>query len=458
LLFVAGVSVMCSSSGSKTDEGSGGINNGAGSGPVTGGNTNAGGSTQVNGGSGMGTGGAAAVTGGKGGNVGGSGGAMSATGGMPSVTCNGVPKLKLTPVVTDASDPILITQPNGDSRLFVVERRGVIRLVSGGKVSTTPFADFRNNVADPSNSERGLLGLAFHPGYAANGRFFVYYTAKGGDAVSGGDTGDLVIAEGKRSADADKAETSLKLIKKIAHSAHSNHNGGMLNFGKDGMLYAGTGDGGASGDPFKAGQDTKQALGKLLRIDVDNPNARPAGNMPDPADIHVFGIGLRNPWRWSFDRSTGDLYIGDVGQDSWEEVDYVKAADIKAGINFGWSTMEATHCYNGNNCNMMGKILPVVEYVNPPGNDARSVTGGFIYRGSKIPCLVGRYIYADQVKNTVFSFVINNGKATDEKELTADLTEGGVQIGDVAACGEYNTGELYLVARAAGRIYRIEAQ
>ncbi|MDX2020847.1 MAG: PQQ-dependent sugar dehydrogenase [Deltaproteobacteria bacterium] len=456
VLITAGISVMCSSGGSKTDEANGG-------GPAAGGSSSGGSASGGNAGStgGSAAGGASAMggaaQGGSPGTGGGGTGGTPGTGGTAAV-CNGVPKLKLTPVVTDASDPILITQPIGDTRLFVVERRGVIRLVGdGGKVSATPFADLRNNVANPGNSERGLLGLAFHPAYATNGRFFVYYTAKNGDTVSGGNEGDLVIAEGKRSADPNKAEATLTMIKKIAHSTHSNHNGGMLNFGKDGFLYAGTGDGGSGGDPFKAGQDAKQALGKLLRIDVDKPTVRPAGNMPEPADIHVFAIGLRNPWRWSFDRATGDLYIGDVGQDAWEEVDYVKAADVKAGINFGWSSVEGKHCYT-NNCDMGGKIAPVIEYANPPGNDARSVTGGFVYRGSKIPCLVGRYIYADDIINKVYSFVIANGQASGETELTADLTEGGVQIGDVAAFGEDNAGELYLVARAAGRIYKIEAQ
>lgn len=499
LAFLAVVSTMCSTSGRGIDNqgGAAGIDSGGGGasgsenqggGQASGGTSTGGvggisasggvGGTSASGGmgstGGMGTGGMGTGgmgTGGKG--MGGMGtGGVGITGGMGMggmgmggmgmggsnpTACTAVPKLKLSLVVDNASDPIFFTQPAGDSRFYVVERRGVIRLVANGKVSTTPFADFRNNVANPGGSERGLLGLAFHPDYANNGRFFVYYTAKNGDTVSGGDEGDLIIAEGKRSADANKAENTLKMLKRIDHSEHSNHNGGMINFGKDGMLYAGTGDGGGGGDPFTAGQNTQNPLGKMLRIDVDNPNARPAGNMAAPADLHVWAVGLRNPWRWSFDKSTGDLFIGDVGQDEWEEIDYVKNADFKAGLNFGWSAMEGKHCYR-NNCDMSGKILPVVEYANPPGNQGRSVTGGYIYRGANIPCLVGHYLYADDITNQVWSFILKNGQAADEKELTADLTEGGVQIGDVAAFGQDAAGELYIVARASGRVYRIDAE
>ena len=458
VLGVAVVSVMCSGGGSTTDQSSGGDGGAVAGGGSGGSATGGSGGTPGTGGTAQGgTGGNPGVAGMAGGNVG-TGGAMAGAGGMPpAVMCNGVPKLKLTEVVSDANDPILITQPIGDTRLFVVERRGVIRLVANGKVSPVAFGDFRSNVSNLEGAgERGLLGLAFHPAYATNGRFFVYYTAQEGETVSKGKQGDLVIAEGKRSADPNKAETALKLIKRIDHSAQGNHNGGMLNFGSDGKLYAGTGDGGGGGDPFKAGQDVKQALGKMLRIDVDNPNARPAGNMAEPADLHVWATGLRNPWRWSFDRTTGDLYIGDVGQGEWEEVDYVKAADLKGGINFGWKTMEGKHCFESATCDMAGKTLPIVEYENP--EVGRSITGGFVYRGSKIPCLVGRYIYGDYEFNKVFSFVMKNGQATDEKDLTADLTEGGVQISGLASFGEDNSGELYVVARASGRIYKIEAQ
>lgn len=451
--LVTALSFTCGGGSTKSDDATGGIGGSAvlaGGSPGSGGNSQgtgglgAGGSTQ-SGGSGAGTGGSST-------------GGAAGTGGSPSVNCQGVPKLKLTVVADKASDPILVTQPLGDSRLFVVERRGIIRLVADGTVSATPFLDIRNNVSPlAGNGERGLLGLAFHPGYAQNGRFFVYYTAKGGEPVSMGAEGDLVIAEGKRSANADRADTALKLVKKITHP-RGNHNGGMMSFGRDGFLYAGTGDGGGGGDPDMAGQDLKQPLGKLLRIDVDNVSARPAGNMPDPADIHVFGYGLRNPWRWSFDRSNGDLYIGDVGQEAWEEIDFVKASDVKGGMNFGWSAMEGMHCYR-NNCQMGGKILPVTEYENPSGdNTARAVVGGYAYRGTKIPCLVGRYLYGDNAINQVYSFVIKDGQATNPVNLTADLVEGGLTIGDISSFGEDNAGELYLVARAASTIFRIDPQ
>lgn len=445
------LSFTCGGGSNKRDELDGGTG-----GSSAAGSSGTGGTAQ--GGGGAGSGGAAQTGGSASGGAGGTASGGAGSGGTPAVSCQAVPKLKLTPVANKASDPVYVAQPAGDSRIFVLERRGIIRLVSGGTVSATPFLDMRTSVGSiDGNGERGLLGLAFHPSYAQNGRFFVYYTAKGGEPVSSGAEGDLVIAEGKRSANADAAEATLKLVKKITHP-NGNHNGGMMSFGAGGFLYAGTGDGGGGGDPYMAGQDVKQSLGKLLRIDVDNVSARPPGNMPDPAETHVFAYGLRNPWRWSFDRSNGDLYIGDVGQDAWEEVDYVPAADVKAGINFGWNAMEGTHCYR-NNCQMSGKILPVAEYENPSGNNtARAVVGGYVYRGSKIPCLVGRYLYADNSINQVYSFVIKGGQATSPVNLTADLIEGGVTIGDVASFGEDNGGELYLVARAAGTIYRIDPQ
>ena len=468
VLGVALLSVACSGGGKKSDDGTGGQ---AGSPDGTGGNAtggsggSAGGSTS----SGEGAqGGGTAGGGGGGGSTGsggqpGTGGAVApqgGAGGNPAVVCNVVPKLKLTRVAT-ASSPLLVVQPSAAEPIFVIEKEGKIQIVKpGGNLGTEPFADLQR-ASIQSDGERGLLGLAFHPQYATNGRFFVYFTRRGSDPVAtGASQGDIVIAEGKRSANKEVAETTYKSLVVVGHSQNNNHNGGMIAFGKDGKLYAGTGDGGGQNDPFKAGQDSTAALGKMLRIDVDNVDSRD-GNMPAPANKHVWATGLRNPWRWSFDRMTGDLYIGDVGQGTWEEVHVVLNADLKPGLNYGWSEMEGKHCF-ANNCNMTGKLLPAVEYINPPramnGQDpGRSVVGGYVYRGTKIPCLVGRYLFADHNSSQVFSFVYTGGKATDEKELTSDLSTAQTPVGGFTGFGEDASGEMYMTTLNGG-VYRIDPE
>lgn len=411
--------------------------------------------------SGLDAGAAGADGAGNGGSDAGGGNVAPGAGGAPpTAACTAVPKLKLTRVAKTDGAAVYVTQPTESAPLFVVRREGLIQVVVLGALLETPFLDLRRSVLEDAG-ERGLLGLAFHPQYDDNGRFFVYYTRRGNDPLSQGQGGDLVIAEGKRGATPERAEPSLTPLVVVAHSAHGNHNGGMMAFGKDGLLYAGIGDGGAANDPFKAGQNLRTDLGKMLRIDVDDPRARPTGNMPEPAGIHVWAIGLRNPWRWSFDRMNGDLYIGDVGQGDWEEVHVVPAAEQKAGLNFGWSVMEGTHCFGAPDCDRTGKLLPLAEYENPPlrngQNPGRSVIGGFVYRGRRIPCLAGRYLYGDHNTNQVWSFVQVAGQATSEVELTADLASDTTRIQGLASFGEDALGELYL-GDIVGNVYRIDPE
>src|SRR5204862_374215 len=245
----------------------------------------------------------------------------------------------------------------GDSRLFIVQQRGTVSIWDGTRVLPTPFLDVHNLVF--CCNERGLLGLVFHPHYAANGLFFIYYTAP---------SGDVTIARYSVSASnanvADPASGAVLLT--ISHSQFANHNGGQMQFGPDGYLYAGIGDGGSGGNPTNSAQDLTQLLGKLLRIDVDAaiytiPPNNPFVGRPN-VRAEIWAYGLRNPWRFSFDRATGDLWIGDVGSSKYEEVDYQPTGD-KGGENYGWATMEGLHCNAPpDGCDQAGLTPPVVEY------------------------------------------------------------------------------------------------
>jgi glucose/arabinose dehydrogenase len=283
---------------------------------------------------------------------------------------------------------------DGSGRLFVLEKGGLVRIVRDGAIVDRPFLDIQSRVADDSN-EKGLLGIAFHPDYAQNGYFYLNYTAGRGN-------GRTVVARYSVSAeDADRADAgSEKVILTIEQPA-SNHNGGHVVFGPDGYLYVGTGDGGRAGDPWDNAQTRGVLLGKMLRIDVDVPEDGPPYGIPptnpfveDPdTRDEIWALGLRNPWRYGFDPATGDLYIGDVGQNAWEEIDF-QAADSAGGENYGWRLMEGTRCYNpANGCREPGLVDPVAEY--PHRNNDKSVTGGLVYRGSRFPGMDGLYIYAD---------------------------------------------------------------
>lgn len=333
--------------------------------------------------------------------------------------------------------PIFVTAPPGDDRLFIVDQPGRIWVLDDGAIAQQPFLDVSDLIR--SGGERGLLGLAFHPDYADNGRFFVDYTNRDGDTR---------IVEYRVSAeDANRADPNFaKEILGIAQPA-SNHNGGWIGFGPDGYLYIATGDGGGANDQFGNGQNPNSLLAKILRIDVDNgdPYAIPPGNpwangggVPE-----AFVWGLRNPWRASFDRDT--LYIGDVGQGQWEEVDVVTIAD--AGANFGWSIMEGAHCFQARSCDETGLTLPVHEYSH---NVGCSITGGYVYRGAAIPALDGHYFFADYCQGFVSSFRVEGGVMTDYHPWAAEIGD----VGRILSFGQDAAGELYITSSNGG-IYKI---
>jgi glucose/arabinose dehydrogenase len=381
---------------------------------------------------------------------------VQSTGALPATPCEGLPGAAGTAVagelVADGfSQPVhLAAPPNDLGRLFIVEQAGTIRILKGGKPLVRPFLDIRDRVR--SGGERGLLSVAFHPDYGSTRRFFVYYT----DGA-----GDLVIAEfTTMAADPDRADSgSERRLLTIPHRKYGNHNGGQLAFGPDRFLYIGTGDGGAGGDPDNNAQTKTSLLGKLLRVDVDKPGRGkpygvPASNpflRDGSAAPEVWAYGLRNPWRFSFDRGTGDLFIADVGQNAWEEVD-VQPASSKGGENYGWRYLEGRHCYDPpEGCPTRGMTMPVIEYPTPPSG---SITGGYVYRGCRMPALRGTYFYADYVKGFIRSFVLADGKAARERDLTSDLTPPNSTL-HLSSFGEDARGELYLVDHRQGAIYRI---
>ena len=348
-----------------------------------------------------------------------------------------LPALRLDEVASGLDEPLYVTAPPGDpSRLFVVEQTGRIRVVTGAVLRGAPFLDLSSAVS--CCGERGLLGLAFHPDYAVNGRFFVNYTDVDGDTV---------VAEFMRGADPEVADPAPRRVLFTVEQPFANHNGGMLAFGPDGLLYVGLGDGGGEGDPFGNAQRLDTKLGKILRIDVDTHPTPPSGNVGG-GDPDVWDFGLRNPWRFSFDRATGDLYIGDVGQDSFEEIDVEPRG--QGGRNYGWNVTEGLHCFRAASCDTAGITLPVTEYDHGSGDC--SVTGGYVYRGAAIPELSGRYLYGDFCSNRVRSFVWDGAAATDARELTADL-ETDV-LGAITSFGEDAAGEVLIVDRR-GAIFRI---
>ncbi|MGK3995983.1 PQQ-dependent sugar dehydrogenase [Sorangium sp. So ce1024] len=364
--------------------------------------------------------------------------AQSAELARPAKCGGGVPPLKLTLVASGLDQPTYVAAPPGDpARLVVLEKAGIIRLIKDGAVQQAPFLDARSRVYFPApNAEGGLLGLAFHPDYAKNGRFWLHY--------SSAPRGNVVIDEWKRGAqggDAAHPEPVRSLVD-VKHSAW-NHVGGMLAFGKDGFLYAAIGDSARSPSPAP---DLTSKLGKILRINVDEPSRPPAGNMTG-GDPLIWDYGLRNPWRFSFDRLTGDMYIGDVGQKSWEEILVERPGQGRN--DYGWDAMEGSHCYPpGSTCKPRG-VLPVVEH---PRSEAGSIVGGYVYRGAKIPCLRGRYIYADYVTGRFFSFVWDGKAATDRVELTSALSPNGLP----SSFGEDAAGEIYVVMFNTGRLYRLD--
>ena len=353
--------------------------------------------------------------------------------------------LRLQPLSSVLAAPVFLTAVPGDlNRLFVVEQGGLIKILNSlnGTPNANPFLDVSGLITSdvPTGGERGLLGMVFDPNIS--GRFFIYYA----------DTnGDIVIARYLvSSSNANLADPSTAFIlKTINHRENSNNYGGMLAFGPDGCLYAGTGDGGGSGDPANNAQTTTSLLGKILRLDPNTGNActlltnNPFANGGGAAE--VWSLGLRNPWRFSFDRTTGDLYIGDVGQSQREEVDAVLAPSAGRQINFGWRIMEGFLCFNPpSGCNTSGLTLPILDYTHDDG--ACSIIGGYVYRGPLNPAATGRYFYADFCAGFVRSFQLQNGQPGSQNSWPL-LSPPGNQI---TSFGEDARGELYLMTLAGG--------
>ena len=333
------------------------------------------------------------------------------------------------------SNPTYVTAPPGDrSRLFVVEQGGTIRVVHRGRKRDRPFLDLRDRVQ--SGGERGLLSMAFAPNYRSNHRFYVYYTRNDGDIK-------VVEFKGRRNR---ARKSSARTILTQEHSTNSNHNGGQLQFGPDGRLYMGLGDGGGSGDPFGSGQDLGSNLGKILRI---NPRGKPRIPRSNPfrgrrgAKPAVYSYGLRNPWRFSFDRKTGDLVIADVGQNAWEEVDFVRRGG-GSGANFGWNAFEGTHRYD-DGTSAPGHIRPVIEHSHSSG--FCSITGGYILRHRSYGSLRGTYVYGDLCEGIVRGARLAPGSAKDRRSF-------GVSVPSVSSFGEDSRGRVY-AASLSGPVYRL---
>jgi glucose/arabinose dehydrogenase len=334
-------------------------------------------------------------------------------------------------VATGLTRPLYLTAPAADDRLFIVEQTGRIRIVKNGNVLAAPFLDLSSKVS--GGGEQGLLSMAFHPDYGANGLFYVNFT---------GDDGDTRIERYAVSAHPDIADADSAVPILSVPQPFTNHNGGHILFGPDGMLYVALGDGGGAGDPSNNGQNSGTLLGSLLRLDVDggDPYAVPGSN---PFGNEIWAIGLRNPWRIAFDRAEGTLYIADVGQASVEEVNVVD--DDESGLNYGWRIMEGSSCFGGGGCDDAGLVLPELEYDHGEGC---SVTGGFVYRGSALPEIVGHYFYSDFCRGFLRSFRFDGEDATE----LVDWDVGG--LGSVLSFGQDAVGELYVLSDN-GRVVKL---
>ncbi|MDT7042146.1 PQQ-dependent sugar dehydrogenase [Candidatus Nitronereus thalassa] len=339
--------------------------------------------------------------------------------------------INLTPVVTkNLEQPVFLTHDGDHShRLFIVEQAGKILILQNGTLLPTPFLDITDRVN--FGGERGLLGLAFHPHFQKNGRFFVNYSRSADGAT--------VISE-FHTIDKPNQVNSTERVLLTIPQPYSNHNGGMIDFGPDKFLYIATGDGGAGGDPENRGQNFQTLLGKILRIDIspEGSYSIPKDNpfVDQPKGKEIFALGFRNPWRFSFDRTTGDLWVADVGQNRWEEIDRVEK-----GKNYGWRIMEGAHCFNpSQGCSQRGLVLPVAEYAHESGRC--SITGGYVYRGQKIPTLAGTYIFGDYCSGEILGLV--------DHQVTVLLSTGL----NISSFGEDAEGELYAVDHRGG-IYQI---
>ena len=384
-----------------------------------------------------------------------------------------LPGINLTQVASGLVRPVYVTHAGDDSgRVFIVEQRGQI-LILEDDLSERPFLDIQDRVESPATgggNEEGLLSVAFPPGYAEKGYFYVYYTMRNGDNV----VSRFSLSDDPNLADADSEEQILVL----PHPQYTNHNGGQLAFGPDGFLYIGTGDGGGGGDPLDNAQDPSSLNGKLLRIDVEMDSFRSKQSKPYerydnqkytcylpmissgkvyaiPADNpfiddpdfrpEIWALGLRNPWRFSFDRESGDLFIADVGQNRWEEINF-QPADSPGGKNYGWNIMEGEECYGASSCDTQGLTLPVHVYPIFSSTDC-SITGGFVYRGEAYPALDGLYIYGDFCSGRIWGLQQDGG--TWQTGLLASTSFR------ISSFGEDEGGEIYVADMSGGTIYKI---
>jgi glucose/arabinose dehydrogenase len=353
--------------------------------------------------------------------------------------------IQLQPVLSGLSSPVYVTSArDGTNRLFIVEQGGVIKVLQPGSSTPTVFLNITSQVL--SGGERGLLGLAFHPAYKTNGRFFVYYTRQ--------TDGALRIAEYHVSTNHNAADTTETIILEIPHPTNTNHNGGTLQFGPDGYLYAAPGDGGSGNDPPNNAQNINVLLGKVLRIDIDHQNGAVPYSSPSTNPFfgatagadEIYAVGMRNPYRFSFDRATGQLYVGDVGQDRWEEIDIVTL-----GGNYGWRVFEGSHCTGNDpgicsagstNCNINGYTCPIAEYSSANPDPRCAITGGYVYRGPLRTVPTGAYVYGDYCTGEIF--MLNGGSQT----LLLDTSR------NISSFGEDEDGELYVVG-LGGTLERI---
>jgi glucose/arabinose dehydrogenase len=394
--------------------------------------------------------------------------------------------LQLTPIVTGLTNPLYVTAaPGDDNRLFVVEQAGIVRVVQDGQLLPAPFLDLTAEVITFA-AEDGLLGLAFHPDYESNGRFFVHYSTEqvgidptapdAGDGDAGLDdagledasvidnqglfipSGASVISEFRRSYDPNAADATSERRVLVIQQLNTNHNGGNVTFGPDGYLYLGMGDGDGRGDPNRQAQNLSTLTGKILRLDVDSsiddqPYGIPSGNMTGAGvRPEIWSYGLRNPWRFSFDSCNGDLYLGDVGQYAMEELNYEPGN--ATGRNYGWNIVEGTLCYDpATACDPSGTQVPVLTYTHDQGC---SITAGYVYRGGNIPSLLGTYIYSDYCTGKFSTLRMRDAVITEQADITADLNPDGV-LG-INSFGVDNNGEIYVVSGTGGSVYRIDPE
>ncbi len=360
---------------------------------------------------------------------------------IPGTPAASAANFELSSFAPGLSQPVAITHAgDGSGRVFIVEQSGAIKVHDGSGVLAADFLDVSAKIS--TGDERGLLSVAFHPDYETNGYFFIYYTRT---------DGDITIERYSVSAgDPDVADPlSDELILVIDHPV-SNHNGGQLQFGPDGLLYLGTGDGGGGGDPNNNAQNINVLLGKMLRLDVNGalPYTIPPANplVGQPGRDEIWAVGMRNPWRFSFDRLTGDMFIADVGQGSVEEIDFQPAASTSL-VNYGWRVMEGSACFNPNpGCNPAGLTLPIIEYGHTGGNC--SVTGGYRYRGAS-PSLAGQYFYADYCSGNIWTATVSGSTWTPAPPLDTSHF--------ISSFGEDEAGNLYIADQVGGGVYRIDA-